>query len=977
MEQLAHIPVSYPMPEARRRVQSRRWPIAAIAAGVAAAFLAGAGGWRAWNDPSRRSARLLAEAMESRRTFDWRLDDGKWLARDLRRGDSDPQPAPLLEAEAVLTRGAAAHENDARWLGLRGRAAILEYRFGPAIDLLRKAVEVAQPSAEVWTDLSVAYGLNAERSNEPSDFAASVEYATRALHAQPDYSRALFNRALAFERLHMVDRAIEDWESFLKYEKDEAWKKEGRRRLDDLRKSHARLLERRRLDEPSDAILDTRAVEWLASDRARASAAGKTLEARYHDRWLAEAAAEPVDSSLLLQAARATLSGQFDDALRLSREAAGLFPLAPAHAARAQLEEVNALNRSMQAAACVERADRLARAAQARSYLWIRLQALLQGSVCRAMEGRLGEADAGRVQVRHEAAADGMEGVELRAIGIWAGARTIAGDLWAAWQDNRDALERLSESPYPPQRIQQCILTYSQSAELWGWRAASFEFMKSAADTLRDTPNRMTEGADRARAASLAEEAGLPGDAAGEARIAERLFLGLPESLTRTRYLNSVRILQAESDLAAGRTVTAVASLTTLSRAAVLQREQWHAHQLLGLGLMSLGRRARAVEELQASVGEMQRRVQSLPRRADQRQALDEGAAAYRALATALLAEGPSLNAQALHVWLQGKSASEAPTLVFLAVDDGYAVWSRHGKGFLHIAANRARIRASIDRLLRLAATPQSPVSEIQEQGRFLYDQLLRPVDGLLERDGLLEQGDVLSISPDEELTALPFDLLVTPDGHWLADRSPIAITSSGTSSSGSVRRASRALVVGVPAAAQALPPLPESYAETEMVAAHFAAPRTLSGQAATGGAVAAELPQAEVVHYSGHGFSAGGLTGVYLADGALTPISLHGLSLSECRLTVLSACLTAIGGARAAGSLSLAQAFLDAGAGAVIASRWEVDSRAGFQLMNELYAALDAGACAAQALKSASARLRQRTEFAHPFYWDAYQIYL
>jgi CHAT domain-containing protein len=161
------------------------------------------------------------------------------------------------------------------------------------------------------------------------------------------------------------------------------------------------------------------------------------------------------------------------------------------------------------------------------------------------------------------------------------------------------------------------------------------------------------------------------------------------------------------------------------------------------------------------------------------------------------------------------------------------------------------------------------------------------------------------------------------------------------------------------------------------MMTAHFPDAVVLEGSAATSSAVAAELPHAEVFHYAGHGFAAGGLTGVYLADAPLTPLSLYGLALSSCRLAMLSACLTGIGGASTPGEApSLVSALLDDGVKAVVASRWEVDSSASLALASMFYAHFQEAGDPARSLWAATAALRADPRFAHPFYWGAYQIY-
>ena len=67
---------------------------------------------------------------------------------------------------------------------------------------------------------------------------------------------------------------------------------------------------------------------------------------------------------------------------------------------------------------------------------------------------------------------------------------------------------------------------------------------------------------------------------------------------------------------------------------------------------------------------------------------------------------------------------------------------------------------------------------------------------------------------------------------------------------------------------------------------------------------------------------------------------------------------------------------ILDAGAGAVVASRWPVDSAATAALVSRFYASLNSAGDPVAALASARQQLRRETRFAHPYYWSAFQIY-
>src|SRR5579871_2396060 len=953
-----------------RRTLLRSLPRWAQAAAAVAVIVAGTMAWRLYSDPARRSERLLAEALESERTSDWRLGDGAWVASDIRRSGEGARPPALYEAEAILGREAASHSNEPRWLALRARASLLELRFADAIDLLRKAVALDSRSPVLLADLCVAYGLEASRQGGSENYAAAVEYCTRALQIDPHYPRALFNRALAFERLNMSARAIEEWEQYLKFERDPSWAAEGRRHLSELQQSERRRGELRRTDQGSDAVLESKGVEWLAADRSLAAAAGESLKRNYGDRWLADAARERVDSRPLAESHAANERGEADVALVLGAKAEAQYArqTAPAHAARARLEVLNALNRSMRAADCERRSSSLEEEARRSAYWWIEIQAEIQRAGCAAMRGDLGASDAISVAALQSAHARRMGGLELRASGILATFRTASGNIWAAWQETPDILRRWQASPYSPVRAQQAIMTYALSAELWGWRAASFEFTKAAADCLRSTPNRMMEGADRARAGALAESAGLPASAAEEASAAAGIFASLPDSTTRARSLVSIGIVQAQAELDLGRLNEAVERLRPLAEAAVQQDEKWRARQFLGLGLARLGSKSEALRELRAAVNEVERRADSLPQRYLSREAREQGMEAYRCMAAELVEEAAP--DEALRIWLQAHGAVSAPDWVFLALNCGYAVWTDHGARFQRLSADRLQIRAAIARLLGSAREPTGSLATIREEGRFLFDRLLRPlgVDTIPTAP--------VTVLADGELASLPFNLLVKPDGSWLADGTPVAIAASGQPP-GDLRALRRVLVVGSPASEEGLTPLPESRAEAIAVAGEFPERETLLGPDATSGAIRGRLPQADVFHFSGHGFAAGGIGGLYLADGPFTSLHLRGSQLDRCRLAVLAACLTAIGQTDDADRpQNLVQSFLDAGVRTVVASRWEADSRASLALMPRFYDRLRESGSPTSALAEAAAKVRADAAFAHPFYWAGYQVY-
>jgi CHAT domain-containing protein len=86
---------------------------------------------------------------------------------------------------------------------------------------------------------------------------------------------------------------------------------------------------------------------------------------------------------------------------------------------------------------------------------------------------------------------------------------------------------------------------------------------------------------------------------------------------------------------------------------------------------------------------------------------------------------------------------------------------------------------------------------------------------------------------------------------------------------------------------------------------------------------------------------------------GEITALHLH-----RVRVVVLAACRTGWGANVAGeGTLSLAHAFLGAGAGAVLGSLWDVDDRATRTLLTWMYEEMARGQSLADALRTAQRR--------------------
>jgi CHAT domain-containing protein len=175
----------------------------------------------------------------------------------------------------------------------------------------------------------------------------------------------------------------------------------------------------------------------------------------------------------------------------------------------------------------------------------------------------------------------------------------------------------------------------------------------------------------------------------------------------------------------------------------------------------------------------------------------------------------------------------------------------------------------------------------------------------------------------------------------------------------------SRAVFLGRAATEKTLRSLPLDQYAVLYFATHGLLPGELRCQAEPGLALSPPSPQATSKS----------------EDGLLDATEIAGLSLNA-DLIVLSACNTAEGGGGAdrygGEALSgLAESFFYAGAHSLLASHWEVPSKATVQLMTGLFERVGRGASTdvVEALRRSQLALLDQPASSHPFYWGAFVL--
>jgi len=270
---------------------------------------------------------------------------------------------------------------------------------------------------------------------------------------------------------------------------------------------------------------------------------------------------------------------------------------------------------------------------------------------------------------------------------------------------------------------------------------------------------------------------------------------------------------------------------------------------------------------------------------------------------------------------------------------------------------------------------------------RRLYGSLIDP----LEQAGLLNRVNRLVIVPHAELHYLPFAALVAADGQargrFLVERYELTITPSASVWLALGKRRLRKASGGLLALAPKASALPGSREEVSAIGRLVGGDAlVLSDAEASEAAFRREAPAHRILHLATYGvlnkpnplFSYVELLPGEGQDGRLEVHEVFGLDLAA-DLVVLSACQTGLG----SGSLAdvppgddwvgLTRAFLEAGAGQVVATLWPVEDRATAALMERFYSAFESRGDPSRALAAAQRALLATPATAHPFYWAGF----
>jgi CHAT domain-containing protein len=648
---------------------------------------------------------LLAQAYSQQRTLELRIAGANYAPVHVLRGTEVSRvnrPTSLLEAEALIAKNIRTNANDVVWLHTQGLADLLENNYDSAISVLDKAHRYTPEDLQVSVDLATAYFLRAEELNLPADFGRAIELQTEVLAKKPTDPIALFNRAIAEERLFLFKQAEQDWQDYLKLDASSGWADEARKRLAALRERIKQSKDRSeipllgpsefvtalrqgsrdmqtRVNDRVESYLGHALEEWLPRglreshnstdnsqrDNVALDALAVLLTAKHQDRWLADFLEElhstPAASDGARYLVEASVANQTSDLARaryLAQKAVRIFHTTGSAAGelRARLEVAYADQLAHDAAPCFAEAERQSHSDRMRRYPWLHTQFLLEMAACSSLADM--QAREFAFQALGVSNQSKYQTLQLRATTFLAGLFEVDGDTTQAWRYSIDGLQQYWNGTYPPMRGYSLYAGLDLIAEQSREWSLDVQVIREALQLIASDSDVGLQAIEQHRLARALVITGALPEAERTFRISQDLFLRMPVDDRKLNLefetqvgLAGIELLQDTPTPAIARLNRLQPQLSTLSDKDLL----FDFYRTRGLANLAAGDFSQAQENLQHALALSEK---SLAANADERERLiwsRKTDSAYRGMVRLKLHTEPQA---ALADWEWYKSAS-------------------------------------------------------------------------------------------------------------------------------------------------------------------------------------------------------------------------------------------------------------------------------------------------------------------------------
>ncbi len=213
-----------------------------IPAAAAACALIAFGIWYSQRDTPEKVEKLLAQAYTEQRTMEMRIPGAEYSDISQKRS-GEPEsilnlPASLRKSAELIDSQLKKTPDDPNWLLLKARLELLEWNYKQALSVLDKIDDTKTlESLEMRTTRALALYQQAELEPErrAQTYGEVINLFGKTLQSTPDDPTALFDRALACEKIYAYECASADFEHLLKIDTASGWSEEAKDHLNRIK----------------------------------------------------------------------------------------------------------------------------------------------------------------------------------------------------------------------------------------------------------------------------------------------------------------------------------------------------------------------------------------------------------------------------------------------------------------------------------------------------------------------------------------------------------------------------------------------------------------------------------------------------------------------------------------------------------------------------------------------------------------------
>lgn len=986
---------------------------------------------------------LAAAAYKDGRPSEMRVTWQPYAKFDVERSKT-PGKIPFLHRPSLAAALNAADKKqnslDPRWIRVRGRIALLLHD-NEAIDLLAKAKDSGLDDPGTEIDLAAAYfQRDTNTGQHPPDLGNTINLLIQVLRnpgiTREEKATALFDLAIAYEKMLVWNQAVPTWEEYLKIDPDSAspWHKEAQEHLDHARTqipppkqsgwrgpsffvSHVSDPEvQNSIEEYQDIALRTWLPESMANANSVAFEASHTLAdllagQQHADPWLKDflEAVQPDDQPGLLalgEAIEDNRRGFYTSARKQAQDASAIFARRGNNPGnlRARFEFVYANQRLLEEQRCLDSARKLAKDLQNTRYSWLQVQIALEQSTCLYREGE-GKSDESQRQLelaRQLAETSHFPILSLRALTFDAAINNSGlKESRGCWDQIAaplgQGLEQYWAAPASPLRLYELywlIRKCFSQRQLWYAAEAMQRRMIVILENEIDPKdeNVIAEVTAHQILGQILKEQGEESAAEFETRQAISLVSKVPEPVIR-KYELPIKLELADLQLDREDTDAALITLNEIADLAESIQDnliRLNFYRVRGDAYQKNHQLADAELDYKAGIEIAESSLKHLTSEVERQQWANEIGQIYRGLAGVFLEKKDDREALQLWEWYQARSFTQKANV---QQEESGNSWPRIEAAILRESvpdgSNIRLVYATTRDHVYIWMTGTSGIKtvSIQEKRKDLEQRIRQYLQKCSNR--------ISNIAALEQESRELFLLLLQPVIADLRNTDAVIIDLD-QSMNGLVLETLKSpegwyfgqkyLVIQSPGFIkenELRPPIQKDY-EPGLIVDSGDLPRSEHDdivaffpsitQRNGSETTAAELP-ALLGGSDLFIFIGHGEAGTLMLSDS-QPLTKHNFppqSLGNLRLAVLAACSTGVAEYGLLDTNSLVHAFLAGGTSGVVASQWDVDSEATTDLMKVFFAQLKKGNSVARALFQA--RQEVFRNHSHPYYWGAFSV--